>query len=90
MDIFDTIGIDFFGRDLNFVIGNARFLRRTVAVVKEPKMKVFQGAGKAQRTKKVKKESPQMSLDSAMDLLARTDPQRLLRILTGKETLKNG
>lgn len=88
MDVFDTIGIDFSERDLNFVIGNARFLRRTVAVVKEPKVKAVKAS--AQKTKKVKKESPQMSLDSAMDLLARTDPQRLLRILTGKETLKNG
>ena len=88
MDIFDTIGVEFSKRDLDFFIGNARFLRRTVAIIKEPKVKTVKIT--TPRTKKVKKETPQISLDSAMDLLARTDPQRLLRILTGKETLKNG
>ena len=88
MDIFDSIDNSFLSFNLDFLIGNARMLRRTVAIVKEPK-KVKEKTS-IPRIKKVKKESPQMSLEMAMEVLAKTDPQRLMRILTGKESLKNG
>ena len=88
MDIFDSINSSFLSFDLDFLIGNARMLRRTVAIVKEPK-KVKEKTS-IPRIKKVKKESSQMSLEVAMEVLAKTDPQRLMRILTGKESLKNG
>ena len=88
MDIFDSIDNSFLSFNLDFLIGNARMLRRTVAIVKEPK-KVKEKTS-IPRIKKVKKESSQMSLEVAMEVLAKTDPERLMRILTGKESLKNG
>jgi hypothetical protein len=88
MDIFDSIDSSFLSFDLNFLIGNARMLRRTVAIVKEPK-KVKEKTS-IPRIKKVKKESSQMSFELAMEVLVKTDPERLMRILTGKESLKNG
>lgn len=88
MDIFDSIDNSFLSFNLDFLIGNARMLRRTVAIVKEPK-KVKEKTS-IPRIKKVKKESSQMSFELAMEVLAKTDPERLMRILTGKESLKNG
>ena len=88
MDIFDSIDSSFLTFDLDFLIGNARMLRRIVAIVKEPK-KVKEKTS-IPRIKKVKKEGSQMSLEMAMEVLAKTDPERLMRILTGKESLKNG